>query len=68
MTEYDGDKFVQDHPIHEVIGTAGGAYAVIPLVKALGAGRGMRVRLLNQSAAAVTISSAVLTALVYKEA
>ncbi|XUL90989.1 glycoside hydrolase family 25 protein [Streptomyces galilaeus] len=68
MSEYDGDKFVQDHPIHEVIGTPGGAYAVIPLVKALGAGRGMRVRLLNQSAAAVTISSAVLTALVYKEA
>lgn len=68
MSEYDGDTFVQDHPIHEVIGTPGGAYAVIPLVKALTAGRGMRVRLLNQSAATVTVTSAVVTALVYKEA
>ncbi|MEU9972357.1 glycoside hydrolase family 25 protein [Streptomyces sp. NPDC051014] len=68
MSEYAGDTFVQDHPIHEVIGTPGGAYAVVPLVKRVPAGHGMRVRLLNQSKAAVTITSATLAALVYKEA
>ncbi|MER6976250.1 peptidoglycan recognition protein family protein [Streptomyces carpinensis] len=67
MTEYDGDKVVQDHPPHEVIGTPGGSYAVVPLVKRLGAGRSMRVRLLNQSAAGIEVASAVLTALVWKE-
>ncbi|WP_268257542.1 hypothetical protein [Streptomyces olivaceoviridis] len=37
------------------------------LTKRLGAGRGMRVRLLNQSAKPVTVTSAVPTALVFKE-
>lgn len=68
MSEYQGDDFVQDHPIHEVMGTAGGTFAVIPLTKRLASGRGMRVRLLNQSDSPVTVSSAVLTALVWKEA
>ncbi|MFK0173429.1 glycoside hydrolase family 25 protein [Streptomyces sp. NPDC090306] len=68
MSEYDANaKLVTDHPIHEVIGTAGGTFAVIPLVKHLPAGHGMRVRLLNQAAGAVTVSSAVLAALVWKE-
>ena len=68
MSEYQGDKFVQDHPIQEIPGTAGGTFAVVPLTKRLAAGRGMRVRLLNQSNQPVTITSAVLTALVWKEA
>ncbi|PWI08319.1 N-acetylmuramoyl-L-alanine amidase [Streptomyces sp. NWU339] len=67
MSEYDGDKFVQDHPIGEIVGTKGGTFAVIPLTKRLGKGRGMRVRLLNQAKQPVTISSAVLTVLTWKE-
>ncbi|MEU2264909.1 N-acetylmuramoyl-L-alanine amidase [Streptomyces olindensis] len=67
MSEYLGDELAQDHPIHEVIGTPGGTFAVGPLVKRIGKGRGMRVRLLNQSDVPVTVKSAVLTALVWKE-
>lgn len=67
MSEYDGDKFVQDHPIHEVVGTAGGTFAVIPLTKRLAKGRGMRVRLYNQAKQPATISSSVLTVLTWKE-
>jgi hypothetical protein len=67
MSEYEGDEHRADHPIHEIIGTPGGTYGVVPLTKRLAKGRGMRVRLLNQSDAPVTITSAVLTALVFKE-
>lgn len=67
MSEYADDKLVQDHPIHEVIGTDGDAFAVIPLVKRVGADRGMRVRLLNNGVQPVTVTSATLTALVWKE-
>jgi GH25 family lysozyme M1 (1,4-beta-N-acetylmuramidase) len=67
MSEYEGDTHKSDHPIHEVIGTPGGTFAVIPLTKRLPKGHGMRVRLLNQSAAQVTVSSAVLTLVVWKE-
>ncbi|WP_309049288.1 N-acetylmuramoyl-L-alanine amidase [Streptomyces sp.] len=67
MSEYEGDRFVQDHPIHEVIGTAGGTFAVIPLTKRIASGRGMRVRLRNYSDQPVTVSSAVLTVLSWKE-
>ncbi|MER5916044.1 hypothetical protein ABT124_37935 [Streptomyces sp. NPDC001982] len=67
MSEYEGDTHKADHPIHEIIGTPGGAFAVLPLTKRLARGHGMRVRLLNQSSAKVTVASAVLTALVWKE-
>ncbi|MGW3465830.1 hypothetical protein ACWDE9_42610 [Streptomyces olivaceoviridis] len=67
MSEYQGDTHRIDHPVHEVIGTPGDSYGVVSLTKRLGAGRGMRVRLLNQSAKPVTVTSAVLTALVFKE-
>ncbi|MFD5570501.1 N-acetylmuramoyl-L-alanine amidase [Streptomyces cadmiisoli] len=67
MSEWEGATLKQLHPIHEVIGTAGGAYGVVPLVKRLGPGRSMRVRLLNQSAGGIEVASAVLTALVWKE-
>lgn len=67
MSEWEGSVLKAVHPIHEVIGTPGGAYGVVPLVKRLGAGRSMRVRLLNQSAGQVEVASAVLTALVWKE-
>ncbi|MFF4911321.1 N-acetylmuramoyl-L-alanine amidase [Streptomyces sp. NPDC001260] len=67
MSEYEGDTHKADHPIDEVIGTPGGSFGVVPLVKRVGAGRGMRVRLLNQSAAPVTVTCAVLTVLVFKE-
>ncbi|MFF5655186.1 N-acetylmuramoyl-L-alanine amidase [[Kitasatospora] papulosa] len=68
MSEYDADKaLVTSHPIDEVIGTPGGSFGVVPLVKRIGKDRGMRVRVLNQSAVPVTITDAVLTALVFKE-
>ncbi|MGI5441427.1 glycoside hydrolase family 25 protein [Streptomyces shenzhenensis] len=67
MSEYEGDNHHADHPIHEIIGTAGGTFAVLPLTKRLAEGRGMRVRLLNQSDAPVTVSTSVLTVLVWKE-
>ncbi|CAL9663064.1 hypothetical protein SUDANB105_07103 [Streptomyces sp. enrichment culture] len=67
MSEYAGDALVQDHPVHELVGTGGDAFGVLPLVKRIGAGRGMRVRLLNAQDTPVTVSTAVLTALVWKE-
>lgn len=68
MSEYDSDaKLTADHPIHEVIGTAGDTFAVVPITKRLVSGHGMRIRLLNQAGTAVTVTSAVLTALVWKE-
>ncbi|GHA01614.1 N-acetylmuramoyl-L-alanine amidase [Streptomyces echinoruber] len=67
MSEYDGDQLALDHPIHEIHGTDGGSFAVVPLTKRLTAGRGMRIRLLNQASEPVTVTSAVLTALVWKE-
>ncbi|MCX4609360.1 peptidoglycan recognition protein family protein [Streptomyces mirabilis] len=67
MSEYDDAGALKaDHPIHEVIGTAGGSYAIVPLTKRLAAGRNMRVRLLNQSDDQVEVASAVLTALVWE--
>ncbi|MFF7330010.1 glycoside hydrolase family 25 protein [Streptomyces sp. NPDC090306] len=66
MSEYTGDNFVQDHPIDEAVGTGGDTYHVTPLVKHLASGHSMRVRLLNTSASPVTVTSAVLTALVWK--
>ncbi|MET7720706.1 N-acetylmuramoyl-L-alanine amidase [Streptomyces mirabilis] len=67
MSEWEGSTLKALHPIHEVIGTPGGAYGVVALVKRLGAGRSMRVRLVNQGAGQVEVASAVLTALVWKE-
>lgn len=67
MSEYDGDAHKADHPIAEILGTPGGTFGVVPLTKRLAAGRGMRVRLLNQSDAPITVESAVLSALVWKE-
>ncbi|MDH6489686.1 N-acetylmuramoyl-L-alanine amidase [Streptomyces sp. SAI-127] len=67
MSEWEGATLKALHPIHEVIGTGGGAYSVVPLVKRLPAGRTMRVRLLNQSAGGIEVASAVLSALVWKE-
>ncbi|MFF8941692.1 N-acetylmuramoyl-L-alanine amidase [Streptomyces sp. NPDC014864] len=67
MSEYEGGDIKADHPVHEIVGTGGDTFGVVPLTKRLAAGRGMRVRLLNQSAQPVTVSSAVLTALVWRE-
>ncbi|AMW13435.1 peptidoglycan-binding protein [Streptomyces qaidamensis] len=67
MSEYQGDELRADHPIHEIAGTGGGTFVVVPLTKRLAPGRSMRVRLLNQAAVPVTVVSAVLTALVWKE-
>ncbi|WP_030244328.1 N-acetylmuramoyl-L-alanine amidase [Streptomyces sp. NRRL S-455] len=67
MSEYQGDQHRAEHPIHEIIGTGGGTFAVVPLTKRLPSGRSMRIRLLNQSAVPVTVASAVLTVLVWKE-
>ncbi|MEV5427939.1 N-acetylmuramoyl-L-alanine amidase [Streptomyces sp. NPDC052701] len=68
MAEFEGDRHRADHPIHEITGTAGGTFAVVPLTKRLASGRSMRVRLLNQAGLPVTVTSAVLTAMVWKEA
>jgi hypothetical protein len=67
MSEWQGNTLKVLHPIHEVIGTPGGAFCALPLTKRLGSGRSMRVRLLNQSAGRIEVASAVLTALVWKE-
>ncbi|WP_406321889.1 glycoside hydrolase family 25 protein [Streptomyces sp. NBC_00519] len=67
MSEYEGDEHKQDHPIHEIVGTPGGSFGIVPLTKRLAKGRGMRVRLLNQADQPVTVSSAVGTVLVWKE-
>ncbi|WP_455754887.1 N-acetylmuramoyl-L-alanine amidase [Streptomyces misionensis] len=67
MSEWEGDALKALHPIHEVIGTPGGTYSIVPLAKRIGAGRSMRVRLLNQSKTDIEVASAVLTALIWKE-
>ncbi|MFJ5262419.1 Hint domain-containing protein [Streptomyces sp. NPDC088387] len=67
MSEFDGDTFVQDHPIAEIAGTPGDTFHVLPLTKRIAAGRTMRVRLLNQHTKPVTVHSAVLTLLTWKE-
>lgn len=67
QSEYEGSTLKADHPITEVIGTAGGTYGTVPLVNRLAAGRSMRIRLLNQSGEDVEVASAVLKALVWKE-
>jgi hypothetical protein len=68
MSEYEGSEHRADHPIDEVIGTSGSTFHVTPLTKRLAAGRSMRVRALNTSKNPVTVTSAVLSALVWKEA
>ncbi|GAA2576182.1 hypothetical protein GCM10010304_16210 [Streptomyces roseoviolaceus] len=68
MSEYEGDEHRADHPIHEITGTGGGSFVVLPLTKRLASGRSMRVRLLSQAAVPVTVANAVLTVLVWKEA
>ncbi|MYR61128.1 N-acetylmuramoyl-L-alanine amidase [Streptomyces sp. SID625] len=67
QSEYEGTALKQDHPIDEVIGTAGGTYRVLALTNRLGAGRSMRMRLLNQSTEQIEVATAVLKALVWKE-
>jgi hypothetical protein len=67
MTEYEDDQQRVDHPIHEIVGTGGGTFVVLPVTKRVASGRSMRVRLLNQGAVPVTVVSAVLTVLVWKE-
>lgn len=67
MAEYAGDSLHTAHPIHEAIGTPGGTFTVIPLTKRIPSGHRMDVRLLNQNAEPVKVTSAVLTLLVWKE-
>jgi hypothetical protein len=67
QSEYEGATRKADHPIDEVIGTPGGAFRVLPLVNRVGAGRTVRVRLLNQAPEGIEVASAVLKALVWQE-
>jgi hypothetical protein len=67
QAEYEGTTLKTNHPITEVISTPGGTYGTVALVNRLGAGRSMRLRLLNQSTEDVEVASAVLKALVWKE-
>jgi hypothetical protein len=68
QSEVDSDGHLQlDHPISEVVGTEGGTYAVIPITNRLGKGRGMRVRVKGFQDTPITVSSAVLKAVVWKE-
>ncbi|QKW05057.1 N-acetylmuramoyl-L-alanine amidase [Streptomyces sp. NA04227] len=67
MSEYEGDTLVVDHPVHGISGK-GTVSAVVPLVKRIGAGRKMRIRLFTgQDSPRIVVSSAVLSALVWKE-
>lgn len=67
MAEYDAaGKLKASHPIHEVIGTPGGSFGILPITKRIASGRSMRMRLLNQSGEAVEVVSVVLTALVWE--
>ncbi|MEU5365252.1 N-acetylmuramoyl-L-alanine amidase [Streptomyces sp. NPDC005925] len=67
MSEYEGSDHLKDHSIHEIAGTTGDTFATVPLTRRLASGRGMRIRLLNQADRPVTISSAVLTVLLWKD-
>ncbi|MEZ7005812.1 N-acetylmuramoyl-L-alanine amidase [Streptomyces sp. AD55] len=70
MVELDASgAVVHTHPAHEVIGTAGGTYSVLPLTKRVARGRGMAVQLLNQGGDrdGIEVASAVLSALVWTE-
>jgi hypothetical protein len=67
QSEYEGTTLKQDHPINEVVGTPGGTFHTLALTNRLGAGRTMRMRLLNQSTEQIEVASAVLKALVWKE-
>ncbi|MFF0133699.1 N-acetylmuramoyl-L-alanine amidase [Streptomyces mirabilis] len=67
QSEYEGATLKQGHPIDEVVGTPGGTFRTIALANRLGAGRTMRMRLLNQSTEQIEVASAVLKALVWKE-
>jgi hypothetical protein len=68
MSEYAGGDWVADHPTSDVVGNPGTTTAAVSITKRIGAGRGMRIRLANQSGAPVTVSGCVLAALVFKEA
>lgn len=67
LAEYEGSRLLVEHPIHEVIGTPDGTYALVPLTRRVASGRSMRVRLLNTSGDSIEVAGAVLTALVWKE-
>ena len=68
QSEVDGDgQYQADHPIAEIIGTAGNTYQVVPLVGRVGKGRGMRVRVKNFADRDIKVASAQLKALVWKE-
>jgi hypothetical protein len=68
QSEVDGDGHLEiDHPIAEIIGTEGATYATVPISNRLGKGRGMRVRVKGFQDSTITVSSAVLKALVWKE-
>ena len=67
MAEYDNAGALKhSHPIHEITGTRGGSFGVLPLAKRIGAGRNLRVRLLNQGPGPIEVASAIVTALVWE--
>jgi len=68
QSEVDTDgEYVVDHPVAEVIGTEGGTYAVIPLTGRVGKGRRMRVRVKGFQNTSITVASAALKAMVWRE-
>ncbi|GHJ42257.1 hypothetical protein Sm713_78660 [Streptomyces sp. TS71-3] len=68
QTEVDSaGKHVADHPIAELIGSEGGTFGIVPVVGRLAKGRQMRIRIKAFQDTPVTVTSAVLTALVWKE-
>ncbi|GAA3717705.1 glycoside hydrolase family 25 protein [Streptomyces tremellae] len=58
--------YVLDHPIAEVIATAGKTYATVPIANHLPSGHGMRIRVKTFQSTKVTVSAAVVKALVWK--
>ena len=68
LSEVDGDGHLRaDHPIAEAVGTEGSTYVAIPFTGRVGTGRGMRVRVKGFQSTPITVTSAVLKALVWKE-
>lgn len=65
--EAEGADITAYHPLDEVVGNPGGTAHVMPITQRVRKNRSMRVRLNNLSGQTITVSKAVLSALVWKE-
>lgn len=65
--EAEGADITAYHPLHEVVGNPGGTALVVPITQRVRKNRSIRVRLNNLSGQTITVSKAILSALVWKE-